>query len=95
MINRYTQLAQPEGYLYVIIQNKDPEATYKESFEFDEFEDLKMLSPHSGKSFEFSVGPCMTEIVLIKAMRGAHFVPGKQRLQILHGNFALKQICLK
>jgi hypothetical protein len=53
-----------------------------------------MLAPHSGKRFEISVGPCQKEIVLMKAKRGANYVPGEQKITVLLGNYALKQICL-
>jgi hypothetical protein len=65
-----------EGYLYIIIENKDPQAIYYEEMEFDKFDHLEMCKPHSGQKYEITVGPGSTEVVLIKADRGSDFSPG-------------------
>lgn len=39
-IHRYMNYTQKEGYIYIIIENRDPEAIYIEELEFDKFEKL-------------------------------------------------------
>ena len=51
MIHRYLEVNYPEGYIYIIIDNQDPEAIYKETLEFDKFEKLEMCKPHEGQKF--------------------------------------------
>lgn len=94
-IRRYLECNYPEGYIYIIIKNQDSEATYRETLEFDKFEKLKMCAPYSGKRFDVSVGPLNTEIVLIKAMRGANFAPGLSTQNVILGNKALKKIAIQ
>ena len=47
-IKRYLECNYPEGYIYVILLNNDPASTYKEVLQFEKFEKLQMLKPHSG-----------------------------------------------
>jgi hypothetical protein len=39
-IQRYMNYNQTEGYIYIIIENRDPEAIYIEELEFDKFDKL-------------------------------------------------------
>jgi len=48
LVTRYLQLGNPEGYIYVIVDNKDPEAIYKETLEFEKFDKMEMCNPHKG-----------------------------------------------
>jgi hypothetical protein len=46
LIKRYLDCNYQEGYIYVIIENKDDEAVYTESLEFDKFENMEMCYPY-------------------------------------------------
>lgn len=45
LIKRYFECNFPEGYMYVIIKNEDPEASYIEKGAFDKFYRLDMCQP--------------------------------------------------
>ena len=47
-IKRYQEYNFPEGYNYILVLNQDSEATYKENLEYEKFEKLNFLAPHSG-----------------------------------------------
>lgn len=93
-IKRYFECNFPEGYMYVIIKNNDPEATYFERVTFDKFQRLDMCPPHSGHSYQISVGPQFTNIVLIRAKRGANFTIESLHQNVFLGDKALREICL-
>jgi len=57
LIKRYLDCNFEEGYIYVIIENKDDEAVYMESLEFDKFENMEMCYPYQGERFDVEVGP--------------------------------------
>lgn len=84
-----------EGYIYIIVENKDQQAIYYEEMEFDKFDHLEMCKPFSGQKFEITVGPGTTEIVLIKADRGSDFSPGFQLKNVILGDIALRELCLE
>jgi hypothetical protein len=54
-----------------------------------------MISPHSGESFKVQVGSESTEVVLIKAMRGADFAMGYHNMNVVLGNHVLRQLALQ
>jgi hypothetical protein len=54
-----------------------------------------MISPHSGESFKVQVGSESTEVVLIKAMRGADFAMGYHNINVVLGNHVLRQLALQ
>ena len=89
-IHRYMNYTSNEGYIYIIIENRDQEAIYIEELEFDKFEKLQMLKPHSGEKFKVQVGSESTEIILIKALRGADFAMGYHNMNVVLGNHVLR-----
>ena len=46
-IVRYQCGKAPEGYNFVIIKNKEEEATYKENIEYTTFDGLEMVKPET------------------------------------------------
>ena len=54
-----------------------------------------MQHPHSGKSYDIRVGPMMSEIVLIKAYRGANYQPGVGKNKVILGDSVLRKMALE
>ena len=93
-INRYIEYSFREGYIYIIIDNQDEEAIYKESIVFEKFENMAFIDSFgmqtNERSFDVTVGPNQTNIILIKAERGAEFSPGHNFRNVILGNTALE-----
>lgn len=54
------------GYYYIYYFNREDDTTLKEDIKFTSFSKLKLVSPHSGTSYNVSVEPFQEAIVLIK-----------------------------
>lgn len=95
-INRYIEYSFREGYIYIIIDNQDEEAIYKEGIEYEKFEHMAFIDKEgfetNERSFDITVGPNQTRIILIKAERGAEFSPGKNYKNVILGNKALEDL---
>jgi len=101
-IVRYQCGKAPEGYNFVIIQNKEEEATYKENIEYTTFDGLQMVKqdrPDSNitlkdQSYEIVCPPGQEKIVLIKASVEGFSSAARMSTSVFHGDKKLKQMCL-
>jgi hypothetical protein len=55
-----------EGYGFIIIQNDEPEAQYKEKVNFTSFKGLEFVAPESGSAYEVLVPPKGNKTIVIK-----------------------------
>jgi hypothetical protein len=66
LITKYKSFKNKEGYGFIIIENKEAEAQFKEKVTFTNFKGLQFLAPESGSSYEVLVPPGHTKTILIK-----------------------------
>ena len=66
LISRYQCYSALEGYCFVIVQNQEKEAIYKESVKFTTFTGLEILE-NEGSCYSIEVKPGETKVILIRA----------------------------
>ena len=66
LITKYEQTVAPEGYMFFLVANKDPNASFKENVSFTKFDGLEIIGSNEQK-YDLEVGPNETKIILIRA----------------------------
>ena len=96
-ITKYECSTAPDGYNFVIIENKEEEAVYKETVDYTQFDGLKMVETHgvSGQRYDISVGPGQTQVILMKADIKGFSMAAQKTSSVCHGDTKLKQMCLE
>ena len=56
----------PEGYGFIIVENDEKDATFKEKVTFNSFKGLEFLPPESGQSYDINVPPGGNKTIIIK-----------------------------
>ena len=79
LITRYEQTVAPEGYMFFLIDNKDPNGSFKEIVNFTLFDGLEIIGSDE-KKYQLEVGPNETKIILIRASF-KHYNMGYSRAQ--------------
>lgn len=96
LITRYECNTAPEGYNYVIIQNNDETAIFKESVEYIEFSGLTICGKQgSSNKYELIVGPGGTQTVLMKAALTGFSATAQITQSIKHETSTLRRMCLE
>ena len=93
LITKYTCDQAPEGYNFVIIKNDDKEQKYKESVNYSTFEGLTFVDHPDQTSYELTVGPGETKIVLMEAKVQGFSTAASMTSQVFHGKAALTALC--
>ncbi len=65
LIKKYKNFGS-ESYGFIVIQNDDKEAVFKEKVNFNNFTGLKFLQPESGSSYDIEVGPQTNKTIILK-----------------------------
>jgi len=66
LIKKYECSKSGEGYSWVIVINKEAEASYEENVKYPTFEGMELLSPEQGNSYVLKCGPGEWKIVIIR-----------------------------
>ena len=77
----------PEGYTYIYIENNEKDITLIESVSYTKFENLKLLEPFKGTSYNVKVEPGQTQIILIKQLE----LSGYKLVFSYHSNFLFEK----
>ena len=77
----------PEGYTYIYIENNEKDITLIESVSYTKFENLKLLEPFSGTSYNVKVEPGKTQMILIKQLE----LSGYKLVFSYHSNFLFER----
>ena len=77
----------PEGYTYIYIENNEKDITLIESVSYTKFENLKLLEPFKGTSYNVKVEPGKTQIILIKQLE----LSGYKLVFSYHSNFLFER----
>ena len=93
LITRYECNQAPEGYNFVLVENEDPEARYRESVDYTTFEGLKILGSDEHK-YDLDVGPGETNIILMRAEIQGFNMAASMTSTVHHGDNKLKQMCI-
>lgn len=67
MITKYTGNEAPDGYNFVIVENKSSDQKFEEKMEYSTFEGLKIIGDETSKNYDLTVGPNDTQIVIMEA----------------------------
>lgn len=95
LITRYECNQAPEGYNFVLVENEDPEARYRESVDYTTFEGLSILFLGSEEhKYDLDVGPGETKIILMRAEIQGFNMAASMTATVLHGDNKLKQMCM-
>lgn len=72
-IKKYQYIQSEDNcYMFIYIVNGDESKTYYESCEFTTFENLALLAPFSGKSYEVTLKPGDEAMIVIKILGGGY-----------------------
>ena len=77
----------PEGYTYIYIENNEKDITLIENVIYTKFENLKLLEPFKGTSYNVRVEPGKTQIILIKQLE----LSGYKLVFSYHSNFLFER----
>ena len=77
----------PEGYTYIYIENNEKDITLIESVSYTKFENLKLLEPFKGTSYNVKVEPGKNQIILIKQLE----LSGYKLVFSYHSNFLFER----
>ena len=83
---KYTNTT-PEGYTYIYIENNEKDITLMENVSYTKFENLKLLEPFKGTSYNVKIEPGKTQIILIKQLE----LSGYKLVFSYHSNFLFER----
>ena len=94
LITRYQCYSALEGYCFIIVQNDEKEAIYKEIANFTLFQGLTILE-NEGPCYTLEVGPGETKVILIRANLDGFTQQHTISQEVHHSKQMLKRICIE
>jgi len=83
-----------ESYGFIIIQNDEPAAQYKEKVNFTSFKGLEFVAPESGSAYEVLVPPKGNKTIVIKCDPEGYAMATSSSSSVILGDGALEAQCL-
>ena len=83
----------PEGYGFIVIENDEAEASFKEQVTFNNFKGLQFLMPEKGQSYDILVPPGGNKTIVIKCDPEGYSMSSSASTQVIHGDSQLEQLC--
>lgn len=93
LIKKYKCFGE-EGYGFIIIENDEDEASYKEKVSFTNFKGLEFVLPETGSAYDILVPPQGNRTIVIKCDPEGYAMSSSSSSQVVHGGAKLEELCL-
>ena len=67
MITEYVCSDAPEGYNFIVVENKSNDQQFEENMKYSTLDGLKILGDEQSKNYDLTVGPNDTKCVIMEA----------------------------
>ena len=84
-----------EGYGFIIIENDEKEAQFKEKVSFNNFKGLEFLPPETGSAYDILVPPQGNKTIVIKCDPEGYSMSSSTSTAVIMGEKNLAQMCLE
>ena len=84
-----------EGYGFIIIENDETEAQFKEKVTFNTFKGLQFLPPESGSAYDILVPPQGNKTMVIKCDPEGYSMASSTSTAVIQGEKNLAKMCLE
>lgn len=89
LIKKYKCFGE-EGYGFIILENDEEEASYKEKVNFTNFKGLEFVPPETGQSYDIFVPPQGNKTIVIKCDPEGYAMATSSSSQVVHGDGKLE-----
>lgn len=93
LIKKYKCFGE-EGYGFIIIENDETAASYKEKVSYTNFKGLEFVPPETGSAYDILVPPQGNRTIVLKCDPAGYAMSSSASSQVVHGGAKLEELCL-